>query len=115
VPGKEAAEIVSDALRSVQSERRPGGPLMTKDTAHAVATDSNFHDPIRGGRWLAAFAPVADSQFVVVVEQPYEEAIESQGGLARQLTAWAGAALGLGAVLMGTAIWFALRGTSHPS
>jgi serine/threonine-protein kinase len=113
VPGKEAAEIVSDALRSVQSERRPGGLLVTKNVAHPVATDANFHDPIRGGRWLAAFAPVADSQFVVIVEQPYDEAIESQGGLARQLTAWAGAALGLGAVLMGTAIWFALRGNSR--
>jgi serine/threonine-protein kinase len=112
-PGAEAVEIENDALRSVQSERRPGGPLLTKDAAHAVATDPNFHDPIRGGRWLAAFAPVADSQFVVVVEQPYDEAIESQGGLARQLTAWAGAALSLAVILMGTAVWFALRAGGH--
>jgi hypothetical protein len=108
-PGAEAVEIVSDVLQLVQSDGRPGSPLVTKYPALEVGNDPDFHDPIRGGRWLAAFAPVADSQFVVIVEQPYDEAIEFQGGLARQLTIWAGTALSLGVVLVGTVIWFGLR------
>ena len=110
-PGAKAVEIESDVLRSVQSERRPAGNLVIKQQAREVAHDADFHDPIRGGRWLAAFAPVADSEFVVIVEQPYDEAIEFQGGLARQLTIWGGTALCLGVVLVGSAIWFALRAT----
>jgi eukaryotic-like serine/threonine-protein kinase len=108
-PGARAVPIDNEALRSVQSDRPPGGPLVTKGPDHAVADDDTFLDPIRGGQWLAALTPVADSQFVVVVVQRDDEATRFEGGLAGQLTFWAGIALTLGVVLMGTAIGVALR------
>jgi eukaryotic-like serine/threonine-protein kinase len=108
-PGARAVPIDNEMLRSVQSDRRRASVLATKGPAHVVAADGKFVDPIHGGQWLAAFAPVADSQFVVVVAQRDEEATEFEGGLAGQLTFWAGTALTLGVVLIGLAIGFAMR------
>ena len=75
----------------------------------AVEGDEAFLDPIYGDRWLAAFAPVPDSQFVVIVEQRYDDAIQLDGSLARQLLIWAGVALTLGVVLLGASIGYALH------
>jgi hypothetical protein len=52
---------------------------------------------------------VPESQFVVIVEQRYDDAIRLPGGLARQLLVWAGVALTLGVVLLGASIGYALN------
>jgi tRNA A-37 threonylcarbamoyl transferase component Bud32 len=107
-PGKRAVTVDNVGLRSVQAERRRDGlhyPLGDQ----AVADDEAFFDPIFGDRWLAAFAPVPDSEFVVIVEQRYDDAIQLSGGLARQLLLWAGVALTLGVVLLGASIGYAVH------
>ncbi|HVX15524.1 MAG TPA: serine/threonine protein kinase [Pirellulales bacterium] len=107
-PGKRAETVANAQLRSVQAEWR-NGRLYYPAGYHAVAGDEDFCDPIYGDRWLAAFAPVHDSQFVVIVEQRYDDAIRLPGSLARQLFVWAGVALTLGVVLLGASIGYALH------
>ncbi|HET6880010.1 MAG TPA: serine/threonine protein kinase [Pirellulales bacterium] len=109
-PGKRAVTVDSILLRSVQAERRDAR-LYYPSGDEAVAADDTFFDPIYGGRWLAAFAPVPDSEFVVIVEQRYDDAIQLPGGLARQLVVWGGVAVTLGVVLLGASIGYAVRGT----
>jgi len=65
----------------------------------------DFHvDPIFDGRWLAAFAPVQNTEFRVVVQQSYDEAIPPVVNLARSQVVRLGAALSLGLLLTGAAV-----------
>jgi tRNA A-37 threonylcarbamoyl transferase component Bud32 len=107
-PGTQAVVVENVHLRAVQTQRS-GGRLLYPAGEQAVAGDETFYDPIYGDRWLAAFAPVPESQFVVIVEQRYDDAIRLPGGLARQLLVWAGVALTLGVVLLGASIGYALN------
>lgn len=107
-PGRRAVMVDNAQLRSVQA-KRDGGRLRFPEGDQAVSGDETFHDPIYGDRWLAAFAPVPESEFVVIVEQRYEDAIQLPGSLARQLLVWAGVALTLGVVLLGASIGYALH------
>ncbi|HEV3344701.1 MAG TPA: serine/threonine protein kinase [Pirellulales bacterium] len=107
-PGKRAVAVESVRLRGVQAVMI-NGRLRYPEGEQAVDGDEAFLDPIYGERWLAAFAPVPDSQFVVVVEQRYDDASELHGSLARQLLLWAGVALTLGVVLLGASIGYALH------
>jgi hypothetical protein len=107
-PGKRAVAIDNARLREVGAGRR-GRQLSDSTSDQEVAGDDTFYDPVYGDRWLAAFAPVPDSQFVVIVEQRYDDAIRLPGGLARQLLVWAGVAITLGVVLLGASIGYALN------
>ena len=101
-PGKRAVEVDNPWLRSVLAAHSESGDP-------PVAGDEDFYDPVYGDRWLAAFAPVPESHFVVIVEQRYDDAIRLPGGLARQLLWWAGTAITLGVVLLGVAIGYAVH------
>lgn len=106
-PGKRAVAVESGPLRGVRSQAG-GGRRDDSRREPPVAGEDAFYDPLFGGRWLAAFAPVPDSEFVVIVEQRYEDAVRLPGSLARQLLAWAGTALTLAVVLLGASIGYAL-------
>jgi hypothetical protein len=72
------------------------------------ATRHNYHDPLLPGRWLAGTAPVGHTDFAVIVQQQYEEAIRPVKTLASTL-AWRGwTALCFGVVLLG-ATWYLVQ------
>jgi hypothetical protein len=56
-------------------------------------------DPLLGGRWLAAFAPVGATGYVVLVQTRESEAIRTSNGLH-----WIGLALAFGSGLL-LALW----------
>jgi serine/threonine-protein kinase len=65
----------------------------------------DYVDPLLQGRWLAGFASVGDTEFTVIVQQRYDEAIGPVNTLAATL-AWRGwIALCFGGVLLG-AMWY---------
>lgn len=65
----------------------------------------DYRDPLLAGRWLAGFAPVGDTEFVVIVQQRFEAAIGPVNTLATTL-AWRGwTALCFGVILLG-AMWY---------
>jgi serine/threonine protein kinase len=67
--------------------------------------DDNYRDPLIPGRCLAGFAPVGSTDFVVIVEQRFDDAIAPVQTLAGTL-AWRGwTALCFGVILLG-AMWY---------
>lgn len=68
-----------------------------------ATSDDYYVDPIYGGRWLAAFEPVENTEFRVGVQQQYTVAIPPVLSLARGLVFWLGAALTLGLLLIASA------------
>jgi serine/threonine protein kinase len=67
--------------------------------------NDNYQDPLAPGRWLAGFAPVGNTDFSVIVQQRYNDAIGPVETLASTL-AWRGwTALCFGVILLG-AMWY---------
>jgi hypothetical protein len=94
------AEIVIDSprlreLRVTRAERNQD-PEPIIDDAHRDAV------PGFEGRWLAGFAPVGDTGFVVIVQTRYDAALKPNTRLSRRL-AWQGSAVIL--------VWLAACGT----
>jgi hypothetical protein len=79
-------------------------------------TDNAHRDPVPGfeGRWLAGFAPVGDTGFVVIVQTRNDAALQSNARLLRRLAS--GGSIGFLAWLAacGTFLWrFVRRRRSH--
>jgi hypothetical protein len=82
----------------------PGGFEADDDYADPVAS----RHPEYAGRWLAGFAPVPDTELVVLVEQPYEEAVAPYRAFFRRFLEWvAGAAVA--AALLVAGLWLLRR------
>jgi hypothetical protein len=98
------AGIVMDSprLRELRATRTERNQLRWIDPD--LITDDTHRDPVPGfeGRWLAGFAPVGDSGFVVIVQTRYDAALQPNTQLSRRL-AWRG-----GAVIL---MWLAACGT----
>jgi hypothetical protein len=76
------------------------------------AADDDYADPVAerhpeyAGRWLAGFAPVPGTELVVVVQQPYDEAVAPHRAFFRRFLEWVAAAAVVGALLV-TGLWLA--------
>ena len=79
------------------------------------AMDNDYCDPLGKqceqfkGRMLAGFAPVGNTEFAVIVQQRYDQAIEPGHTLARNLVLWGGIALSLSTIITGAAVWYGLK------
>jgi serine/threonine-protein kinase len=112
-PGDPAVAIDSpiiDALRQARADGRTLGPR--------ELIDDYYTDPLGrqsdeyAGRWLAGFAPVGNTEFVVVVQRRYDEAVGPVNRLATTL-AWRGwTALSFGVILLG-AMWYYVQRAMH--
>jgi eukaryotic-like serine/threonine-protein kinase len=75
--------------------------------------DDDYSDPVSArhseysGRWLAGFAPVPDTDLIVLVQQPYEAAIAPQRAFLRRFADWVAAVAGLAGLFV-AGLW--LRG-----
>ena len=70
-------------------------------------------DPGHGGRWLAGFAPVGNSEMVVIVQQSHEQATAADRSLLRQLGWWFGATLFAGLAITGALVAVRTRVAHH--
>jgi hypothetical protein len=111
--GDPAADIQNSVLRNIRQASAEGRELAPEETM-----DDFYADPLSArsdkyaGRWLAGFAPVGNTEFVVIVQQPYVEAIRPLNSLARTL-AWRGwTALCFGVILLGT-MWYYVQRAMH--
>jgi serine/threonine-protein kinase len=116
-PGEVALEIASPALEKVRPRRhdpleelRPPGPEAT------AATDEQYVDsvgaalePAYAGRWLAGLAPVGNTEFVVIVQQRYDEAIGTDRTVTLALLLLGGVALALAVFLVGALIRYGVQ------
>jgi serine/threonine-protein kinase len=88
----------------------PDGRLRPTETGFAA--DDDYADPVAArhpdyrGRWLAGFAPVPGTELVVLVQQPYDEAVAPYRAFFRKFLEWLAAAAVVGVVLVG-GLWLA--------
>jgi hypothetical protein len=94
---RELAQYATEHSKERRDQFHYAGPNQTlADDAH--------QDPVAGfeGRWLAGFAPVGETGYVVIVQTRYEDAVEVPQRAFWRLVGWCGAVftLGLGIVLL---------------
>jgi serine/threonine-protein kinase len=109
--GDEAIQVPRDRLRALH---RPGPgsafrlPVSGSGLDPEKAMDSAYEDPVGTrdpryrGRWLAGFAPVGNTEFVVIVQQRYDDVIELD-------ILWAGLAFAVGGLLLAGALWYGVQ------
>jgi hypothetical protein len=97
--GDEAVAFPHDKLRFIkQPEVRQAGD---DDYADPVASlDSAY-----GGRWLAGFAPVGNTEFMVIIQERFDEAIERTVISFGELALWAVAGVAVLIMLLGGGAW----------
>jgi hypothetical protein len=81
--GQEPVEINNRKLGGLLERERSSDEFQVWDAAHLgnpeEYRDEDYQDPVAGqdgalaGRWLAGFAPVGNSEFVVIVQQRYDD------------------------------------------
>src|SRR5262249_43198912 len=110
-------------FQALLGEPRPGDEFQLpapRDEPPPQAMDAHYEDPVAerdsrfAGRWLAGFAPVGNTEFVVVVQQRYDEVVESDQALLRDLLLWVAGALLLSLAVVGGLFWYGLRRTVSP-
>jgi len=96
----ESARVREVVARAAQGAARHALQQLRLTGPEAVAFDEDHRDPMQGyeGRWLAGFAPVGNTGFVVIVQTPYDAASRPNQTLARRLVPWGGVYLGLAAI-----------------
>ena len=94
---------------------RPG--LLSKqefqlaDSNRQISPDDNYLDPVSSvakeyaGRWIAGFAPVGNTGFVVVVQQRFEDAVSLESSTLWNLALWSVLASIVVAVIVLAILW----------
>ena len=105
------AEVVIDSprLRELRATRTERNQLRRLDPR--PITDDAHRDPVPGfeGRWLAGFAPVGDTGFVVIVQTRYNVAVEPNARLSRRLASRTAIVLLAWIALSAAGVWLYLR------
>ena len=105
------AGIVMDSapLRELRAARTERDQLRWIDPK--PITDDAHRDPVPGyeGRWLAGFAPVGDTGFVVIVQTRYDAAVAPNARLSRRLASRTSVALLAWLALCATGVWLYRR------
>jgi hypothetical protein len=82
---------------------------------HEPITDDAHRDPVRGfeDRWLAGFAPVGATGFVVIVQTRYDAAVKPNARLSRRLASRMSAVILVSIVVFGASLWLYVRRRSR--
>jgi hypothetical protein len=115
----EAVELGNAQLAAIPAAQ-PEFPelqlIQPNESANLPAVTDDFYvDPMSArdaryaGRWLAAFAPVGNTDLVVIVQQRYDEVIQPDKTLTRNLALAVGSALSLGILFAATVAWRRFR------
>lgn len=81
------------------------------DSTQLISPDDNYLDPVSSvvkeyaGRWIAGFAPVGNTGFVVVVQQRFEDAVSLESSTLWSLAVWSALASIVVAVILLTILW----------
>jgi serine/threonine-protein kinase len=102
-----------DATR--YSQPRPDSDQLRMPDPWPTVTTPEHRDPLSKdeGPWLAAFAPVGYTDFVVIVETRADDAVATDKALARRLALWGGVPFLLGEALLGLLLWSSWRSAAR--
>ena len=85
--------------------------LELTDSNQVINSIDNYQDPIGAvsatyaGRWIAGFAPIGHTGFVVIVQQHYGKTIELSPRIFWNLMAWATLAISLAIGVIAALFW----------
>jgi hypothetical protein len=101
----EAVAIDSPRLQQLRVTRTERNQLRWVDPT--PITDDAYRDPVPGfgGRWLAGFAPVGETGFVVIVQTRYDAAVEPNARLSRRLVSRVGVVILAWGVVFSAGLW----------
>jgi serine/threonine-protein kinase len=110
---KEAVRVPGERIGAVHNpDPRDTVFRLPRDFDPALARDPDYRDPLGGetnpGRWLAGFAPVGNTELVVIVEQSQDAVLGPDRRLVKDLIFWGGVAP-LGVLLAAAALWALVR------
>ena len=103
-PGDLAVEVVDVDLFGRIPPSDHGQELNPSDLL--LESTDDYRDPAGAvheeyqGRWIAGFAPVGSTGFVVIVQQHYEKALELDPAVRRSLLTWSALVIGLAMAIM---------------
>jgi hypothetical protein len=105
LPHGAGVSIESSRLQHLRVNRTERDQLRWTDPV--PITDDAHRDPMPGfeGRWLAGFAPVGKTGFIVIVQSRYDDVVEPNARLSRQLVSRVGSAVLLWSVAFCAALW----------
>jgi eukaryotic-like serine/threonine-protein kinase len=97
--------IESPRLQQLRVSRTEHDQLRWSDPV--PITDDAHRDPVPGfeGRWLAGFAPVGNTGFIVIVQSRYDSVVAPNARLSRRLTSRVGIAALVWSVVFCAALW----------
>jgi eukaryotic-like serine/threonine-protein kinase len=81
------------------------------DPKTQIAPDANYLDPVSAvakeysGRWIAGFAPVGNTGFVVIVQQRFEDAVSVEASTLWGLALWSALASLVAVAILGVVLW----------
>ncbi len=81
------------------------------DSKLRILPDDNYIDPVSSvakeyaGRWIAGFAPVGNTSFVVVVQQRFEEAVSLESSTLWNLALWSALASLVAVAILVMVLW----------
>jgi hypothetical protein len=87
------AQMTRDESASPVKQFELSGP-------HRVLTDDNHRDPLLEGRWLAAFAPVGNTDYAVIVQTGEVSAVSTIQAAVGELVLESGGLFALGMVIV---------------
>ncbi|MGE5306075.1 MAG: hypothetical protein ACM3TN_22435 [Alphaproteobacteria bacterium] len=76
-----------------------------------IPADNDYKDPVSkvakeyAGRWIAGFAPVGNTGFVVVVEQRFEDAVSLESSTLWNLALWSVLASIVAVIILLSILW----------
>jgi len=85
--------------------------LQLSDSKLQISPDDNYLDPVSSvakeyaGRWIAGFAPVGNTGFIVVVQQRFEDAVSLESSTLWNLALWSALASVVAVAILVMVLW----------
>jgi len=101
-------------VNKIRMKRGSAGSMDSQPLADSrllISPVDNYTDPVSSvakeyaGRWIAGFAPVGNTGFVVVVQQRFEDAVSLESSTLWSLALWSVLASLVAAVIVFTLLW----------
>jgi hypothetical protein len=109
--GDEAVEFPDNSKFRPQRDSFGERQLDLPDPSLAISPDDDYRDPVASvdksydGRWIAGFAPVGNTGFIVVVQQRFEDAVTLPTSTFWRLALWSALASLVALAIVGIVFW----------
>ena len=118
--GIPAVEFPDGSRVAAQLERAHARELDLPDSSLILPPNGDYRDPVSSvaqeyeGRWIAGFAPVGNTGFVVIVQQRFEDVVGLDSSVLWNLAFWSVLISFLAIAIVGMVLWRWAHGQRRP-